>query len=452
MLAIHIFLGIIIVLSLGIFMFYFMMEGFMTQAEADAIRGSLPYGGADSETICKAQTTCGDCLNEDPSSGKHLGIDCGWCATARACVPRSGMYRIIPAWLQDLILSKDKPDCPAKDFVYSKGQCGGSVCSDFTNCRDCAASAILGDKSACGWCAQTGKCLDRLEAEKSFNDYYSAGGGSSGLPAPLCDTEDSSGSYKHSPGTPLIFDTGMCPVQKCSEIKDCGTCTNTTGCGYCATTSTCVAINESGSSIEGSGGSSCAQGSIIRQLYQCPCSTLSVCTDCAQRPGCGYCSTNKTCINLDKDGIPKKDPVTKKPACDVDNLATSAGQCSPITSNPLGSSLGPKRWEGNGSQQGPYKPDAEELALAGGNYLLGGNELNGPGNYLGATGTGSGAVSPPTRYPYIFGNGVLRRVGQSSVPGGISRSADLEASPLEDYVKLLVRSELASEGVPMNEP
>jgi hypothetical protein len=70
----------------------------------------------------------------------------------------------------------------------------------------------------------------------------------------------------------------------------------------------------------------------------------------------------------------------------------------------------------------------------------------------GVLGTGSGAVSPPKLYTTVSGNGLVRRVGQSSVPFGISKSADLQASPLEDYVKLLVRSELASEGIPMNEP
>jgi hypothetical protein len=70
----------------------------------------------------------------------------------------------------------------------------------------------------------------------------------------------------------------------------------------------------------------------------------------------------------------------------------------------------------------------------------------------GIRGTGGGAVSPPKLYTTVSGNGLVRRVGQSSVPFGISKSADLQASPLEDYVKLLVRSELASEGIPMNEP
>jgi len=89
--------------------------------------------------------------------------------------------------------------------------------------------------------------------------------------------------------------------------------------------------------------------------------------------------------------------------------------------------------------------------MAADSGLLGGNELNSP-PYDGPRGAGSGAVSPPRTSRYVSGNAVVRRYGDSSVPGGISRSVDLAASPLEDYVKLLVRSELASEGIPMNEP
>jgi hypothetical protein len=89
--------------------------------------------------------------------------------------------------------------------------------------------------------------------------------------------------------------------------------------------------------------------------------------------------------------------------------------------------------------------------MAADSGLLGGNELNAP-PYNGPRGTGAGAVTAPRTTRYVSGNAVVRRYGDSSVPGGISRSADLSASPLEDYVKLLVRSELASEGVPMNEP
>jgi hypothetical protein len=105
------------------------------------------------------------------------------------------------------------------------------------------------------------------------------------------------------------------------------------------------------------------------------------------------------------------------------------------------------------SESGDYKPDDKELNLVQDNTALSGLEMNIAGSKgAGILGTGDGAVSPPKLYTTVSGNGMVRRVGQSSVPFVISKSADLQASPLEDYVKLLVRSELASEGVPMNEP
>ena len=179
----------------------------------------------------------------------------------------------------------------------------------------------------------------------------------------------------------------------------------------------------------------------MKQPFQCPCSGITSCTACAQRPGCGYCKTNSTFVNMyqDKNGDGVFFP--KVSECAEDSVATSASQCMP------GAKLGNVR-----SESGGYKPSDDELGMTQNNTLLGGNELNAPGSYEGPRGTGAGAVSPPRTSRYVSGNGVIRRYGDSSVPGGISRSADLSVSPVEDYVKLLVRSELASEGIPMNEP
>jgi hypothetical protein len=128
--------------------------------------------------------------------------------------------------------------------------------------------------------------------------------------------------------------------------------------------------------------------------------------------------------------------------CADDGIATSNIQCNP------GAKLGNVR-----SESGDYKPDEKELNLVQDNSALSGLDMDITGSRGGGVrGTGSGAVSPPKLYTTVSGNGLVRRVGQSSVPFGISKSADLQASPLEDYVKLLVRSELASEGIPMNEP
>jgi hypothetical protein len=83
--------------------------------------------------------------------------------------------------------------------------------------------------------------------------------------------------------------------------------------------------------------------------------------------------------------------------------------------------------------------------------LLGGNELNVP-PYSGATGAGDGAVSPPTTSQYVSGNAVVRRYGTSGARPNGANPTGLNDSPLESYVRMLVSSELASQGVPTNEP
>ena len=125
-------------------------------------------------------------------------------------------------------------------------------------------------------------------------------------------------------------------------------------------------------------------------------------------------------------------------------MATSAGQCAP------GAKLG-------GAQEITVKnrgddPTKKELDRAANSGLLPGNELNVPGNYRGPRGAGDGAVSPPKTSNYVSGNAVLRRVGASGVPITAVNATGLGAAPFETYIKMLVSSELAAQGIPTNEP
>jgi len=136
----------------------------------------------------------------------------------------------------------------------------------------------------------------------------------------------------------------------------------------------------------------------------------------------------------------------EKIECAQDKLATSAGQCAP------GAQLGGQLGEGSGLN--PYKDvpyvSAAELAMAQAD-LLGGNELNVP-PYSGARGAGDKPVSPTSTSRYATGNGVLRPHGASGARPSGGNPTGLGDAPLESYVKMLVNSQLASQGVPMNEP
>jgi hypothetical protein len=60
-------------------------------------------------------------------------------------------------------------------------------------------------------------------------------------------------------------------------------------------------------------------------------------------------------------------------------------------------------------------------------------------------------VSSGKSSSHIGGNGVVRSITDQSIRG-LNNSPNLAESPVENYVRMLVRSELASEGIPTIEP
>ena len=92
-----------VALSIVAIAFFFATEGFLTQADADARMGSS------SDSYCAAQSSCGKCLDD----ANHPGTQCGWCPAAQACIPRTGMYRLIPNWVIDMVNLDPTKDCVA---------------------------------------------------------------------------------------------------------------------------------------------------------------------------------------------------------------------------------------------------------------------------------------------------------------------------------------------------
>jgi hypothetical protein len=124
-----------------------------------------------------------------------------------------------------------------------------------------------------------------------------------------------------------------------------------------------------------------------------------------------------------------------------DGVATSAAQCTP------GAKLGNVR---SGATSN-YKPGAAELNMIQDNVPFStsrrGVDIAAP---IGPGVIGSGPVSVARTTPQVTGNGVV------TVPKGgpytITNQPSLFTSPFEEYVKLLIKSELAEQGVPTNEP
>ena len=459
--------------ALFFIVYRFMIEGFQTEEQwkrinkylDDAKKNKMTTSfGTNFDTICKAfgdGTTgdCAKCLDEDGTN--HAGTECGYWAAGRACIPRSGIYRLVPQWLTDK--QNMDPSYPQvfdpRDFVYNVGRCGGEACASFTSCKTCASA------SACGWCDTTNTCMDKSAVTANHNAILSAGSlGSAGSPPqPLCPATRSSdpsfvritsNSMVTEPSKKshleLIEEVGTCRPEKCEDKKGCFECTSTSGCGFCKTTGKCIKVDtagNAGSSGSLSGAAVCATGQITLRTYMCPCSSLSDCKTCAVQPGCGWCVAGKNCVNT---GVPSKagdsqnvigGVNTRDCAAGADGVATSLSQCTP------GAVLKNRR-----SERGNYKPGLAELNLAQDNTAEAdsglGVDLEGS---IGAGVIGSGPVSAAITTPQVSGNGVVTTPGARN-PYTITNQPNLFTSPFEEYIKLLIRSQLTESGIPLNEP
>jgi len=455
-----IFIGAAIgLLSLYILFYYFIYEGFQTAGQnyrsaLNMDRGSVRFmaNGVDQETACKAVMAT---IATGPDQGKPdventvnkcaacLDIaGCGWAPITGgatgvgACIPRQGQYPISPQFLVDYLRTSITKGLTrtfnTAAFASSKNQCVGS-CSSIKNCKDCVSG-----QSVCSWSLSAagsggstmGACVD---AGSTTNGTAYIGGGQS----------------------------AQCPMPACSTITDCVACSQQVGCGFCGTTSKCISVNGMGQDSS-NGSTTCPQASIILQAYQCPCEGITDCATCAARPGCGFCkaevkdprngSSTAKCKNLLDYNTGKQIYLSQNgadgtPVGNIDNLCppdgflTSASQCTPS----------PRQMGNMRDESGNYRPGAAELGMTGDNTALFGNNIDLASQGGSVIGTGSGAVSAARTWTTASGNGNVVPLG-ARMPSSMWNSGDLYANPLESYVKLLVRSELASEGVPVNEP
>ena len=452
--------AIAVLAALMFFLYTFMIEGFrMTMEEARA----TGFMKANSDTICSAfgNGDTGDCYKcLDPDGINHPGTECGYWPQGNACIPRSGIYRLVPVWLtQRQNTDKSYPQTfDPTDFVYNVGKCGGAACASFTSCKTCAGAA------ACGWCDTTNTCMDRVAVAKNLDAIAAAGSlGSMGSPPqPMCPAKGSSGeaaitsagmTSSDSSKNALVQEIGKCRPEVCEDKKNCFDCASTSGCGFCRTTGKCIKVDTAGNAASSgsiSGSSLCATGQISLQPYMCPCSGIGDCKTCSTQPGCGWCVAGKNCVNVEQ----------RSPAGDSQNVvggvnikdcaaggagvATSASQCVP------GAKLGNVRSE----RTSKYKPGAAELNLIQDNTALSdsGRDLNLTGS-IGTGVIGAAPVSAAKTTKEVTGNAVVvQPPGATGGPYRITNQPNLFTSPFEEYVKVLIRSELTAGGVPINEP
>ena len=212
-----------------------------------------------------------------------------------------------------------------------------------------------------------------------------------------------------------IKDVSKCPPPQCSDLTDCQDCTNATGCAYCSSSAKCLKKSEFGPGVN-----QCPKDKEITLPAMCPCAGMD-CAKCASRVGCGFCKGMKQCVNVDRYGMP---PAS---TCSADDMATSESQCSAGAVPQLPPvSTGPSRADLDAAQ------NSGMLSPTGG--------------------AGDKPVSPAPTYSVVTAPGVARAIGSSSVPASAANPTGLGDAPLESYVKMLVNSQLAAQGVPTNEP
>lgn len=383
---------------------------------------------------CLARETCSDCLtpereisppedssktprqrcldaggtyNESNGSCEKRAV-CGWCRSAQKCVPRVGSatytengvqktsaYPVVPR--KPVVAGAaprptDEPQfaCSLRDFTTKLEDCSDFQCGSIKNCRDCSMSA------KCGWCVASNTCLKKDGT------------------APAADA----GGVCNANADDFVTQSGKCPWVPCSSYTDCEDCAKASGCAYCVQSSRCLQISTYDPQTLCTYKRGTYQQTADKSAWECRASDNTL-IDLTQ--------SLEQCVGTEGQRTTTYNPIT------------SPFQC-------------PSQQGGGGitsrSESSTYLPSSGQLASIQSNELGGATDLATQtifGNDL------SGAVTPPRTTTVVGGPGVVKRVGTTS-RGIVYPDPTQGDHPFEDYIQMLVRSELAGQGVPLNEP
>lgn len=342
------------------------------------------------EATCAANSTCSTCLATP---------GCGWASDYAS--PVSGLTGVADGKILACI-----PQSGGNPFITTnlgllmiKMNGARTTLNKFVkslgDCTDVTCTA----KTSCRTCAMFKKCTWQQVTAADTTITQTC---IDTATAPAADTTHNN-----------ITGVSKCPPPQCSDLTDCQDCTNTTGCAFCSSSAKCLKTSEFGP-----GANQCPKDKQITLPAMCPCAGMD-CAKCAGRVGCGFCKGMKQCVNVDRYGMP---PVS---TCSADDMATSESQCSAGTIPQL--------------TPAATTPTAADLDAAQNSGMIS------------PTGAGDKPVSPAPTFSVVTAPGVARAIGSSSVPASANPTG-LGDAPLESYVKMLVNSQLAAQGVPTNEP
>ena len=369
-------------------LYFFMYGAFVDEGFASGSGGSMSEKHTDIVKKCQAHTTCSTCLKDS---------DCGWAADYAS--PVSGMPNVkdgtilacVPQQGGSAFITGDLSDW----ISMSKGAKNmTNFITSLSKCTDVTCSS----NTTCGKCAFYQKCTWQQKT-------------TDGVVKQTCIDSSSAGSGSGSGASATVNNittVSMCPPPQCSDLTDCVECTNMNGCAYCSTSGKCLKTSEFGAGVN-----QCAISGKIDVPSKCSCSGITECGKCASRSGCGYCKDKKTCVNLDITGMVPKD------VCKAENLISAEPECNP---------------PGSGSKAAPTATKINAAANSG-------NVVRPEGEYN----TTKGKL-----FKMITAPGVARNIDDSNIPFTVRQTS--EEAQLDSYLKEMVNSQLAAQGIPTNEP
>lgn len=314
------------------------------------------------------------------------------------------------------------------------------------------------DTAGCGWCPTVNKCVPKV------NNYPIIPRATS---AEVTSTIRLNDPLFQCPITTFVKTKDQCSDVLCSSLTTCRDCTGNIKCGWCADSRVCLP-KDANNNIIVPAGTTCAAATAVRNSGECPnpaCNTITDCVECVNTTGCSFCEEANKCVRFrdktqrNNDGtarvIEARDPAVT--GCTEENAITSPTQCPAVRATQRRGPLLPSRRDSTPTTPDDASALADELAAAQDNTVGGAALTDAQDNSARRPATQTvrstdGPASPATIYDFITAPGSARRVGSTSMTESYPAAAGLPSEgPFEEYIKMLVRSELSSEGIPHTE-
>jgi hypothetical protein len=329
-------------------------------------------------------------------------------------------------------------------FIFEGFQIGSDPqarCKAHTSCGDCVRD------TTCGWCPTAKKCV--LKA--------------GGRPVVPNDPTTKAPEFK-CPMEEFVQRLDQCSDFTCGSLTNCADCSSMNKCGWCGDSQKCLEKTSNNTPVNPQN-LTCGLATFVVSPEKCPatdCGELKDCKTCAGTKPCGWCPKEKKCVTEVRWGD------ASAATCKANEFVIFPSLCDakPLDEKgdiTVGSNEVQKRFEdaleGRTDMTRPEAgltytaPDGGadlQTQIGGLDQIPGG--LTTPGQYSrgGPSGTGTTDAGPVVTAPGIVTGGTggvrpLRQFGTGAIsPTGLG--------PFEEYIQVLVRSELASQGIPTNEP